>query len=263
VLWVAIALFLTLAWRVLVRGDARQPDRELLLLAAIPAAMGTRALFGTTQGVYPEVAAICYPFLLILGPYFVWRFLQPAGPRYAAAMVIALTAGYGLVRIVGGWPDMLSDRHYGTLSTAAGNVRVRNFDTDAKIYDYVMRHTAPEDYVLDLPYGGGINFASGRRYPIFNTQLWGMGISPSYEQMDLDLMPQRPPKVIIGLDEANLGTYWGFGQRGNRACPCPRLVWMPDKSSWDPRHVFPLVRYIQEHYRVEERIGDRVLWVPK
>jgi hypothetical protein len=262
-LWVAIAAFLTLAWRVLVRGEASPLDRDLLLITAIPAAMGTRGLFGTTQGIYPEVAAICYPFLLILGPYFVWRFLQPAGPRYAATVVIALTAGYGLVRVAGGWPDMLSDRQYGTVSTTAGSVRARNYGTDAKVYDYVMSHTSADDYVVDLPYGGGINFASGRRYPIFNTQLWGMGVSSFYEQRDLTLIQRRPPKVIIGLSEANLGTYWGFGQRGNRACPCPRLVWKPDQPSWDPGRVFPVVRYIEEHYRVDETIGDRVLWVAK
>jgi hypothetical protein len=262
-LCVSIAIFVALAWRVLVRGAGRPEDRESLLITAIPAVMGTRALFGTTQGVYPEVAAICYPFLLILGPYFLWRLLTQAGPRYAVAAVIALTVGYGLLRVAGGWPDMLSDRHYRTLSTAAGDVRVRNFDIDAKVYDYVMRHTVSEDYVLDLPYGGGINFASGRRYPIFNVQLWGLGVPGYYEQRDLELIQRRPPKVIIGLDEASLGTYWGFGQRGNRTCPCPRLVWMPDTPSWDPSHVFPVVRYIQEHYRVEERIGDRVLWVAK
>jgi hypothetical protein len=262
-LWVTIAVFLTLAWRVLVRGAAGPADRELLLIVASPVVMGTRALFGTTLGIYPEVAAICYPFLLILGPYFVWRFLEPAGPQYAAAIVMALTVGYGLVRVAGGWPELLSDQRYGTLSTAAGVVHVRDFDRDSGVYAYVLQHTAPDDYVLDLPYGGGINFASGRRDPIFDMQLQALGIPAIYEQKDLELIEQRPPKIVIGLDEANLGTFWGYGLKGNHACPCPRLVWEPDRPSWDPAHVYPVARYIQEHYRVERRIADRVVWVAK
>ena len=51
-----------------------------------------------------------------------------------------------------------------------------------------MAHTSPDDYVLDLPYGGGLNFASGRRWPIFNVQLFGLGVPPYYEQLDLELI---------------------------------------------------------------------------
>ena len=264
VLWVCIVAFLVLAWRVLFVRNAQRGEALLLLIVSAPVVMSIRSLFSSTQGVYPEVAGICYPFLLVLGPYFLWRFLHAAAGRsYAIGAVAAVTLGYAVVRIVGGWGEMLSGAHYGTLYTRAGSVKLLNYDIDAKIYLYVMSHTSPDDYVLDLPYGGGVNFASGRPYPIFNVQLAGLGVPSYYEQVDLDLIRRRRPRLVIGQDEPHLGTYWGFGQKGNRACSCPRLVWAPDRSSWDPAHVIPVAQYIEENYRVAERIGNKVIWVPR
>ena len=264
VLWTTIAVFLVLAWRVLVRRRNNPGELELLLILTVPVVMCSRSLFTTTQSYYPEVAAICYPFLLILGPYFLWKFLQPAaGPRYAAGVVIALTVGYALIRVGGGWPALLSNSHYGTLNTEAGTVKLLNYDVDARIYSYVMAHTSPEDYVLDIPYGGGINFASGRRYPIFNVQLFGLGVPAKYEKLDLDLVQARPPRLVIGQDDDQFGTYWGFGNKDNRACSFPHLVWKPEGLAWDPNHVLAVTRYIQEHYRIAEKIGKKVILVPK
>src|SRR5207253_8804703 len=87
VLMVSIVAFLYLAWRVL-RGQSTSPgDAGLLLIVTLPVVMGARSLFSTTQSIYPEVAGICYPFLLVLGPYFLWRWLNSAGgPRYAVVV---------------------------------------------------------------------------------------------------------------------------------------------------------------------------------
>ncbi len=264
ILWVCILAFLILAWRLLFARNGRRTDAVLLLILTAPAVMCSRSLFSSTQGIYPEVPGICYPFLLVLGPYLLWRFLDSAAGRsYAIAVVASITVGYALIRIVGGWPEMLSGRPYGTLYTEAGSVKLLNYNNDAKVYSYVMSHTSPDDYVLDLPYGGGVNFASGRRYPIFNVQLSGLGVPSYYEQLDLDLIRQRRPRVVIGEDEPHLGTYWGFGQKGNRACPCPRLVWAPDRPSWDPNHVLPVVKYIEENYHVVDRIGNKLIWAPR
>src|SRR5260370_29218479 len=126
-----------------------------------------------------------------------------------------------------------------------------------------MAHTAPDDYVLALPYGGGLNFASGRRYPIFDVQLSGLGVPPYYEQLDLDLIRRRPPRLVIGQDEPHLGTYWGYGQKGDRACPCPRLVWAPHRPLWDPNHLLLVAAFIQAHYHPVEKIGNKLLWAPK
>ena len=68
---------------------------------------------------------------------------------------------------------------------------------------------------------------------------------------------------MIGQDEPHLGTFWGYGMKGDRACPCPRLVWVADRPSWDPARVLKLAQYIEYYYRPIEKIGDRVIWVPR
>ena len=264
VLWTCIAVFSLLAWRILVQRRPRPGDTELVLILTMPVVMSVRSLFSTTQSVYPEIAAICYPFLLVLGPYFLWRFLNSAGTsRYAVAVVLTLTIGYALLRTVGGWSELLSDARYGSLRTEAGSVKLLNYDTDSKIYEYVMSHTSPDDYVLDLPYGGGMNFATGRRYPIFNVQLYGLGVPAAYEQLDIDKIEQHPPRLVIAQNEAHLGTYWGFGNKGYRACPCPRLVWAPDGRSWDPNRVLRVATWVEDRYRVTARIGNKAIWAPR
>jgi len=264
VVWTCIAVFCFLAWRVIVQRRAQAGDVEMLLILTAPVVMSIRSLFGTTQSAYPEVAAICYPFLLVLGPYFLWRFLNAGGtPRYAVAVVLLLTIGYALVRTVGGWSELLSDTRYGTLQTAAGSVKLVNYDVDSEIYGYIMAHTSPDDYVLDLPYGGGMNFATGRRYPIFNTQLYGIGVPAAYEQLDIDKIERHPPRLVIAQDAPHLGTYWGFGNKGYRACPCPRLVWMPDGRSWDPERVLRVAAWVEDRYRVTARIGNKAIWEPR
>jgi hypothetical protein len=253
-----------LAWRVIFKRRTQAGDAELLVILTMPVVMSIRSLFGTTQSAYPEVAAICYPFLLVLGPYFLWRFLKAGGsPRYAATVVLTLTVGYAVVRTAGGWSELLSDARYGTLKTAAGSVKLLNYGVDSKIYAYIMAHTSAEDCVLDLPYGGGMNFATGRRYPIFNTQLYGIGVPAAYEQIDIERIERHPPRLVIAQDEPHLGTFWGFGNRGYRACPCPRLVWMPDGRSWDPDRVLRVAAWVEDRYRVSARIGNKAIWEPR
>jgi hypothetical protein len=257
VMWVAIVVFVVCCLH-------PRKHSALLLILLWPVVMSARSLFGSTQNIFPEVTAVDYPFLLVLAPYFLWRFLNTATtPRYAVPATAALVVGYSLLRVIGGWPELLSDQRYGTLNTPAGAVKLLNYDTDSQIYRYVMAHTTASDYVLDLPYGGGLNFATGRPSPIFTTQLAGMGWAPRFQRRDLDRFQLHPPRLIIAQNEANLGTYWGFGQRGDRACTCPRLVWAPEAASWDPQYVFPLVKYIGEHYREVARIGNKVLLEPK
>jgi hypothetical protein len=263
VLWVSVVVFLVLAWR-LIRGrevDAR--DRELLLVLGVTLAMASRSLFGSTQSEFPEVAAVCYPFFLIIGTYLLWRFLNSAAtPRYSAVVVTTVLLAYVCIRVVGAWPELLSNWEYGGLETRAGSVRLLNYKVDAEVYDYVMAHTHSGDYVLDIPYGGGLNFATGRRSPIYTTQLAGMGWPLIYQQKDVDLFRIHPAALVIAQNDPKLGTYWSFGLPGNRMCACPRLVWQPDQPNWAPQYVFPLVGYIQQNYRVVWNVGDKLILAP-
>jgi hypothetical protein len=264
VMWAAIMAFLVCGWRLIKHGDRSPRNSALLLILLWPVVMSTRSLFGSTQNIFPEVTAVDYPFLLILAPYFLWRYLKSATtPGYALAATATLVIGYSLVRVAGGWSDLLSDRKYGVLDTPAGSVKLLNYGTDSQVYRYVMAHTAPGDYLLDIPYGGGLNFATGHPSPIFTTQLAGMGWTPEFQQRDLNLFQRHPPRLIVAQDEPNLGTFWGFGQRGDRACTCPRLVWAPGAASWDAQYVFPLVEYIGKYYEIRARFGDKILLEPK
>jgi hypothetical protein len=263
VLWVSVVVFLVLASRLIRGRDVGPRDRELLLVLGVTLAMASRSLFGSTQSEFPEVAAVCYPFFLILGAYFLWRFLRSAAtPHYSIAVVTTVLLIYVCIRVVGAWPEMLSDREYKVLETPAGTVQLLSHKVDAKVYDYVMAHTNSGDYVLDIPYGGGLNFATGRRSPIYTTQLAGMGWPLGYQQRDVDLFRSHPAALVIAQNDPKLGTYWSFGLPGNRMCACPRLVWQPDQPNWAPDYVFPLVSYIQQNYHVVWRAGDKLILTP-
>ena len=251
VMWMLILLFIYLA--------ARARHSDLLMVLIFPVVMSSRTWFGSTQGVTADIAAACYPFLLVLGPWLLWSFLSKPSARIPAVpMVAAIAIAYGLARLAGG-ASLLTDRNYRTLDTAAGAVRISDYSPAIEIYRYVAAHTAESDYVLEIPYGGGINFASGRRNPIFDTMLFNMEIPREYQQQDLERMERQPPKLIVAQDAPRFGTNFSFGAAGNRACVCPRLVWEPDRPSFDPDYVYPLVDYIARNYYPVLHVGGKVI----
>ena len=269
VLWTVILFWAFLCWRLLFGRSQPATQlfdaRELAVILSLPVAMSLRSLFGHILSPFPEVPAMCYPFLLIFAPYLTWLFLRSAerqivsGPLYRSpqVLVIASLSAFIMLRLVAGYPSMLSGRPFRTLQTLAGSVRLSDYDVNAGVYRYVLEHTGPSDRILDLPYGGGINFAAHRPTTIFDTVFWNTPIPQIYQNLDLKLFKEHPPKVIIAQDKPNYGTHWGV--LGNVACPCPRFVWSPDQPSWKPGSVFPVVEYIQGHYHVDRRIGDRLL----
>jgi hypothetical protein len=261
VMWTAILVFLYLLWRAL-RGKLTQHTAELLLILAFPVSMSPRTWFGSTQGVHADIAAACYPFLLVLGPYLLWSFLSKASPKIPAILIVgSLIMVYGAARLPGG-SFLFSDRNYRTLETVAGSVKISDHVPGIDIYRYVAAHTSPSDYVLEIPYGGGINFASGRPNPIFDTMLFNMEIPPEYQRQDLERIKQRAPKLIIAQDGPRLGANFSFGIAGNRACVCPHLVWTPDRPSFDPDYVYPLIDYILRNYHPAARIGEKLILEP-
>ena len=79
VMWSCVVLWFYLAFRCLTSRDARRHADSLgvLLVLTGPVAMSTRGLFNWNQGTRTDVAGICYPFFLVLGPYLLWRLLSP------------------------------------------------------------------------------------------------------------------------------------------------------------------------------------------
>jgi hypothetical protein len=177
VMWTVILLFFCLLGRRLRhRGETSQRAVERLLVLVFPVSMSPRSWFGSTQGVTADVAAACYPFLLILGPYLLWSFLSRPSRKIPAAPVVAcLVIAYGLARLVAG-ASLFADGNYRSLETAAGVVKISDHFPGIEVYRYIATHTASSEYLLELPYGGGINFAANRRDPIFDTMLFNMEI---------------------------------------------------------------------------------------
>ena len=268
-MWIAVLCCLFLLARVLPLRRLRPSiPGELLIVVTVVAVMACRSLFGHVLSQYPTVPAMCYPFLLLFAPYLAWRILVApesiTGRRFPGlsptVLVAGLVLGYLCVRLIAVYPTTLSGKRFRTLRTQAGTVMLTDYDVNTGVYRYVIEHSAPGDMVLDIPYGGGINFATGRPNPLFDTQFWQLPIPDVFQARDLDNIVRRPPKIVIAQNAENYGAFWGV--RGNVLCPCPRLVWAPDKPSWKPGSIFPVVRFIQSHYHIESRIGDRLLMIP-
>ena len=272
VMWVSICWCVYLLLRIVVKQRLRERDGktlETLILLAVPVVMSIRGLFNTTLDKVTEVSAICYPFFLILAPYLVWRLIKAQWPEedisnlahsWAARGVVALLVGYSLIRVAGAYNSFLSDKNYTTLSTLAGDIRLRDYNVDAEIYKFVMSNTRATDTVLDIPYGGGINVASGRKSPAFTTQFVQFRMPAKYMQEDLDRIRQHPPKVVIVQDDANYGA--SYGLHGS-TCTFPGIVWNPPLGRWEPDKKFPAIEYIRQNYRVAEKVGPKLLLVPK
>ncbi len=271
VLWAAIAYWCVLLWTGVFASPRLKPGQlQLLLLLVIPVSIGIRSLFGSTLSPIPEVPALDYPFLLLVGPYLLAHALEGTpgdatglgltGQAIPIRFTICLVAFYILLRTAGSYTELLSNDAFLPIQTTSGTIRVRDGRVDAEIYRYVEEHTQPGDPILELPYGGGMTFATQRASPVFDTLFAQIPIADVYLQTDLNRIHATPPRVVIALNQPHFGTYWGI--RGNMACVFPRLTWIPDRPSWDPNRILPLTSFIETHYRVDKSVGDWLLLRP-
>ncbi len=232
-------------------------DSKKLLLLTAPVLMSARSLFGTVLTPFPEVPAICYPFVILIGPWLLYQALSAPGDaitrKSARRFVAALAICYIAVRIVGGYPEILSNRHYTQIQTVAGPIKVSDGGVSAGIYKYVIEHSSPSEGILELPYGGGIGFASGRRSPTYSTLFVQLSPPESVQRLDVERMRAAPPAIVIARDDARFGTYYGVELPVG--CEFPRIVWKSAKRAGDPNHILPIVDYIRANYHVERRIG--------
>jgi len=248
-----------------------KPQIKDVILIAVPCVMSLRSLFGSTLALnLLEVPAISYPFLLLLGPYLLYsaltRYLPSKTPgmipadKRVLAVLSAILITYCIVRVVGGYPVLLSNATFSRLETPAGRIWLKEYATEKPILEYVLAQTSPSDTILELPFGGGMSFATGRRQPTYSTLFVQLRPPKAIQLEDLKRIAGHPPAVVIAKQEANLGTLYGYP--GTLGCPFPRLVWQPDQPTSDPTYIFPAVEYIQRNYRVDETVGDWVLLRP-
>jgi hypothetical protein len=266
VLWSAIVYWLALLTR-MIRGPADRARLELLLLLTVPVFISVRSLFGSTLSPMPEVPALSYPFLALLGPYLLTRALEfpqragtrvklqgtPAAMKFTSLLVIA----YAVLRVTAAYPNLLSNRSFTELDTESGFVRVLDGKANAELYHYVLDHTSPQDYFLELPYGGGLTFASGRRNPVFSNQFAQMPLPERFQAEDLARIRNNPPRLVVAVDQPNFGSFWGI--QGNIACAFPRLAWIPDRPSWTPQSALPVTEFLTSNYHTDRKIGSWLL----
>jgi len=217
------------------------------------------------------VPAIAYPFMMVLTPYVLLRVLslphrlspsmRVEAPPRPTAVVSALLGFYIVVRVVGGWPGVLSPAGYTALQTAAGRIHVRDSEDSRAVYEYVTTHTKRADPILEIPYGGGIGFAANRPSYSYTTLWIQIPLPESLQARDLAIIRAHPPRVVVASSASHLGSYYGV--MGNNGCTFPCITWMPDRLSWRPGYVYPAIRWIEDNYRIDKRVGEWVLLVPK
>lgn len=271
VMWTCVVLWIYLAFRQLLsrHNTLNNESFGMLVLLTGPVAMSARGWFNWAHAMRTDVPGICYPFFLILAPYLIYRLLALGGtipgedmnfrskPWLAVTLLLTM---YGLLRVIAAYPGLLSNGHYGDLSTVAGNVRLANYENESEIYRFVVENTSPGDTILDLPYGGGINFASHRLSPFFGTQFRDFSMTDEILKKDLEGLRRHPPKVVIADDAPNFGAFDGLQ---DCRCAFPRLVWSPATGSALSDKVSPAFMEIEQGYRVAKVVGRKLLLVPK
>ncbi len=271
-LWSSIFYWIFLLIRGL-RNGGRFDRREtaLILFLTAPVLMSVRSLFGTTNAPEPNITAICFLPLLLITPYLLLRLFQlpegkpvalQANVRDMAGLVVGGLMGlYMLTRIIGGFGPLLSDRNFSRLETAAGPVWVGDGPTQAGIYNYIMEHTTVADPVLELPYGGGMSFATGRRSPVPSGIFTVIPLTKQFQLLDLRRIQEHPPSVIVAQDARNYGT--SLGTKMSIACPFPRFVWTPLPDAATGADDAPaIVNFIQANYRADRKIGQWLMLRP-
>lgn len=261
VMWAAIA-FTAFQFVGILRHhpDVAQRD-QIVLFASAAILISSRSLFGDLFSRVPIVAQSAYPlwfiFSGILGMAFIRSILKSSSSR-GALLLSAILLSYGCIRIAN---QLSTDRgsFYKTLETEAGPVRLRSYDVSAQLYREVLRVTGQDGRILEVPFGGGLTFASHRKGSLFLTQFMGLSPSSFIEALDLNAYRRSPPDLVIATDGPRLGSGKGI-QLG---CSFPRFGFAPPSHDPTAEPIHPSLALILREYRVYSRMGDRVLMIPR
>ncbi len=256
VMWWSIVAWFVLAGRYVgswIKRRAYPVDESWLwVLLSIGVALSARGLFGDSHSVTTQVPVAAVPIWLIVGVYGLTAILRRfqtddadgGQSLWTTSVLIAVVTFAGLRLIYGISAEARTT--YTALHTLSGTVRVAD-RASAAIYADVLRETQPSDRVLDVAYGGGINFAARRASPTFSTQWWYLLPAQKYVDQDLAQFTQHPPRLVIANELPDYGA--AFGVISPTRCPFPRLVWRPDQAAYDPTRRFPVIDAIPMQYR--------------
>jgi hypothetical protein len=178
------------------------------------------------------VPVAAMPIWLIVGVYGLVTILRrfktddaDAGQALWARVGLIVVILFAGLRLIYGVGDEARTT-YTALDTLAGRVLLAD-QASAAIYADVLRETQPSDRILDVAYGGGINFAARRASPTFSTQWWYLLPARKYVDQDMAQFTQHPPRLVIANELADYGA--SFGVIFADALPVSRLVWRPDQ----------------------------------
>ena len=260
VMWSSILLWVALAIRV-IRGKLLPDDATLLfVLASAAIMMSFRTLFSGTLNQISLVTVAAYPVWFLLVPPLIQRSLQ--GPvkyplRRASAPVVLLLVGYGVLRF-GAAVVSEPPSHYTAVQTGAGMVHLLDRGTSPAVYRYVLEHTSDRDTVLDVAYGGVVNFMAHRRSPIYSTQFSALAPAQRYLALDLARISAHPPTLVIASDMADFGATYGMCVE--TGCMFPELVWRPTRLACEVGKTFPVLDFIKMHYTPAIHLGDKIVY---
>ncbi len=225
----------------------------LWVLLSIGVALSARSLFGDSHSVTTIVPVAAMPIWLIVGVYGLLAILRrfktddaDAGQTLWAKVVLIVVCILAGLRLIYGVGDEVRT-NYTALDTLAGRVWLAD-RASAAIYADVVRETQPTDRILDVAYGGGINFSARRASPTFSTQWWYLLPAQKYVDQDMAQFTQHPPRLVIADELPDYGA--SFGVISPTRCPFPRLVWRPDQPAYDPARRFAVIDAIQTQYQL-------------
>jgi hypothetical protein len=256
VMWWSIVVWFVLLGRYVGAWFKRRvfssDESWLWVLLSIGVALSARGLFGDSHSVTTMVPVAAMPIWLIAGVYGLITILcrfktndADEGQALWSKIVLIVVVIFAGLRLMYGLVDE-SRVTYTALNTLAGTVQLADRPSVA-IYADVLRETQPTDRVLDVAYGGGINFAARRASPTFSTQWWYLLPAQKYVDQDLRQFTEHPPRLVIANELPDYGA--AFGVISPTRCPFPRLVWRPDQPAYEPTRRFPVIDTIPAQYR--------------
>ncbi len=224
----------------------------LFVIVAVAIALSARGLFGDQNTITPLVTIAAMPILFVVWPRWLLNSLSvfeitpvERSAEGWARVVLIVVLVYSAAKLIGWW-WLDGSRPYRPLMTEAGTVYLGD-QASARVYDFIRANSEPNEVVLDVNYGGGVNFASRRGSPVFSTQWWYLAPPQKYADEDLRRFQQRPARWVIGNKLDDFGASYGLITATR--CTFPRLVWRPDELAYDPSRTYPLLDFILAHYR--------------